>query len=170
MSSEKVIQDIINGKKNILSPIFNGLAYIDVEITDKDNCLIKLGGDYYVKTKLEKAREISKRINLEKAKNEHSITKLDENTFEIRENIASHLEAEKQKEKKEKKEEMDSKNENKKLEKEKEKERNDILEENRKLLEKIDNLNKTMSKRTKTKRLKLKKKEDIIDTVLKKLI
>ena len=167
MSSEKVIQDIINGKKNILSPIFNGLAYIDVEITDKDNCLIKLGGDYYVKTKLEKAREISKRINLEKAKNEHSITKLDENTFEIRENIASHLEAEKQKEKKE---EMDSKNENKKLEKEKEKERNDILEENRKLLEKIDNLNKTMSKRTKTKRLKLKKKEDIIDTVLKKLI
>ena len=165
MTSEKVLQDIINGKKNILSPIFNGLAYIDVEITDKDNCLIKLGGDYYVKTKLEKAKEISKRINLEKAKNEHSINKLDENTFEIRENIASHEEAEKQKEKKE---EMDSKDESKKLEEEKEK--NDILEENRKLLEKIEEFKKSMKNRPRTKRLKLKKKEDIIDTVLKKLI
>ena len=165
MTSEKVLQDIINGKKNILSPIFNGLAYIDVEITDKDNCLIKLGGDYYVKTKLEKAKEISKRINLEKAKNEHSISKLDENTFEIRENIASHEEAEKQKEKKE---EMDSKDESKKLEEEKEK--NDILEENRKLLEKIEEFKKSMKNRPRTKRLKLKKKEDIIDTVLKKLI
>ena len=96
-----MIQDIIDGKKNILLPIFNGLAYIDVEITDKDKCLIKLGGNYYVKTKLEKAKEISKRINLEKAKNEHSISKLDENTFEIRENIASHQESEKQKEQKE---------------------------------------------------------------------
>ncbi len=165
MSSENVIQDIINGKKNILSPIFNGLAYIDVEITDKENCLIKLGGDYYVKTKLEKAREISKRINLEKAKNEHSINKLDENTFEIRENIASYQEAEKQKEKKEEKESM---NESQKMEKEKQ--RNEILEENRKLLEKIDNLKKELQNRPKTKRLKLKKKEDIIDTVLKKLI
>ncbi len=165
MTSEKVLQDIINGKKNILSPIFNGLAYIDVEITDKDNCLIKLGGDYYVKTKLEKAKEISKRINLEKAKNEHSINKLDENTFEIRENIASHEEAEKQKEKKE---EIDSKDESKKLEEEKEK--NEILEENRKLLEKIEEFKKSMKNRPRTKRLKLKKKEDIIDTVLKKLI
>ena len=165
MTSEKIIQDVINGKKNILSPIFNGLAYIDVEITDKDNCLIKLGGDYYVKTKLEKAKEISKRINLEKAKNEHSINKLDENTFEIRENIASHEEAEKQKEKKE---EIDSKDESKKLEEEKE--RNEILEENRKLLEKIEEFKKSMKNRPRTKRLKLKKKEDIIDTVLKKLI
>ena len=165
MTSEKVLQDIINGKKNILSPIFNGLAYIDVEITDKDNCLIKLGGDYYVKTKLEKAKEISKRINLEKAKNEHSINKLDENTFEIRENIASHEEAEKQKEKKE---EIDSKDESKKLEEEKEK--NEILEENRKLLEKIEEFKKSMKNRPRTKRLKLKKKEDIIDTVIKKLI
>ena len=165
MTSEKIIQDVINGKKNILSPIFNGLAYIDVEITDKDNCLIKLGGDYYVKTKLEKAKEISKRINLEKAKNEHSINKLDENTFEIRENIASHEEAEKQKEKKE---EIDSKDESKKLEEEKE--RNEILEENRKLLEKIEEFKKSMKNITRTKRLKLKKKEDIIDTVLKKLI
>ena len=165
MTSEKIIQDVINGKKNILSPIFNGLAYIDVEITDKDNCLIKLGGDYYVKTKLEKAKEISKRINLEKAKNEHSINKLDENTFEIRENIASHEEAEKQKEKKE---EIDSKDESKKLEEEKE--RNEILEENRKLLEKIEEFKKYMKNRPRTKRLKLKKKEDIMDTVLKKLI
>ena len=165
MSSEKVIQDIIDGKKSILSPIFNGLAYIDVEITDKDNCLIKLGGDYYVKTKLEKAKEISKRINLEKAKNEHSISKLDENTFEIRENIVSYQEAEKQKEKKE---QIDSKNESKKLEKEKE--RNEILEENKKLLEKIDSLNKAMKNKPRTKRLKLKKKEEIIDIVLKKLI
>ena len=160
MNSEKVINEIINGKKNILTPIFNELAYIDVEITDKENCLIKLGDNYYVKTKLKKANEIANRINLEKAKNEHSINKLDENTFEIRENIASYEE-----EKKEIKKEV--KNEDKNLEKEKI--RQQILEENKKLLDKIDNINKELKSKPKTKRLKLKKKEDIIDIVLKKL-
>ena len=160
MNSEKVINEIINGKKNILTPIFNELAYIDVEITDKENCLIKLGDNYYVKTKLKKANEIANRINLEKAKNEHSINKLDENTFEIRENIASYEE-----EKKEIKKEI--KNEDKNLEKEKI--RQQILEENKKLLDKIDNINKELKSKPKTKRLKLKKKEDIIDIVLKKL-
>ena len=160
MNSEKVINEIINGKKNILTPIFNELAYIDVEITDKENCLIKLGDNYYVKTKLKKANEIANRINLEKAKNEHSINKLDENTFEIRENIASYEE-----EKKEIKKEV--KNEDKNLEKEKI--RQQILEENKKLLDKIDNINKELKSKPKTKRLKLKKKEDIVDIVLKKL-
>ena len=84
MSSEKIIKEIIEGKKNILTPIFDGLAYIDVEVMDKENCLINLGDNYYIKTKLSKANEITKRINLERAKNDHSITKLDENTFEIR--------------------------------------------------------------------------------------
>ena len=160
MNSEKVINEIINGKKNILTPIFNELAYIDVEITDKENCLIKLGDNYYVKTKLKKANEIANRINLEKAKNEHSINKLDENTFEIRENIASYEEEKKEIKK-------DEKNEDKNLEKEKI--RQQILEENKKLLDKIDNINKELKKKKKTKRLKLKKKEDIVDIVLKKL-
>ena len=160
MNSEKVINEIINGKKNILTPIFNELAYIDVEITDKENCLIKLGDNYYVKTKLKKANEIANRINLEKAKNEHSINKLDENTFEIRENIASYEEEKKEIKK-------DVKNEDKNLEKEKI--RQQILEENKKLLDKIDNINKELKSKPKTKRLKLKKKEDIIDIVLKKL-
>ena len=160
MNSEKVINEIINGKKNILTPIFNELAYIDVEITDKENCLIKLGDNYYVKTKLKKANEIANRINLEKAKNEHSINKLDENTFEIRENIASYEEEKKEIKK-------DVKNEDKNLEKEKI--RQQILEENKKLLDKIDNINKELKSKPKTKRLKLKKKEDIVDIVLKKL-
>ena len=160
MNSEKVINEIINGKKNILTPIFNELAYIDVEITDKENCLIKLGDNYYVKTKLKKANEIANRINLEKAKNEHSINKLDENTFEIRENIASYEEEKKEIKK-------DVKNEDKNLKKEKI--RQQILEENKKLLDKIDNINKELKSKPKTKRLKLKKKEDIIDIVLKKL-
>ena len=161
MSSEKIIKEIIEGKKNILTPIFDGLAYIDVEVMDKENCLINLGDNYYIKTKLSKADEITKRINLERAKNDHSITKLDENTFEIRENIAIHQEEIKQKE------EINKKNNDKKKT-DKDEIRNKIIEENRKLLEKI-NENIKNAPKTKTKRLKLKKKEDIIETVLKKL-
>ena len=161
MSSEKIIKEIIEGKKNILTPIFDGLAYIDVEVMDKENCLINLGDNYYIKTKLSKANEITKRINLERAKNDHSITKLDENTFEIRENIAIHQEEIKQKE------EINKKNNDKKKT-DKDEIKNKIIEENRKLLEKI-NENIKNAPKTKTKRLKLKKKEDIIETVLKKL-
>ena len=161
MSSEKIIKEIIEGKKNILTPIFDGLAYIDVEVMDKENCLINLGDNYYIKTKLSKANEITKRINLERAKNDHSITKLDENTFEIRENIAIHQEEQKTKE------ETNKKN-NDKEKTDKDEIRDKIAEENRKLLEKI-NENIKNAPKTKTKRLKLKKKEDIIETVLKKL-
>ena len=161
MSSEKIIKEIIEGKKNILTPIFDGLAYIDVEVVDKENCLINLGDNYYIKTKLSKANEITKRINLERAKNDHSITKLDENTFEIRENIAIHQEEQKTKE------ETNKKN-NDKEKTDKDEIRDKIAEENRKLLEKI-NENIKNAPKTKTKRLKLKKKEDIIETVLKKL-
>ena len=156
MSSEKVINEIINGKTNILSPIFDELAYIDVEVTDKDNCLINLGDNYYIKTKLKKANEIVKRINLEKAKNDHSIRKLDENTFEIRENIASHQEEKKEEEN------INNKDDEKKLDEK-------IMEENKKILERIDQINNKYLNNPRTKRLKLKKKEDIIETVLKKL-
>ena len=160
MNSEKLIEEIKNGKSKILSPIFDGLAYIDLEITDKDNCLINLGDNYYVKTNIEKAVEITKRINLEKAKNDCSVRKLDENTLEIRENIAYHEEKEKKK-----------KEENEKIEK-KEKTDEEIIheqirEENKRLLEKIEQINK--QKQTKNKKLKLKKKEEIVDIVLKKL-
>ena len=152
MNTEKLIDEIMNGKTNILTPIFNEIAYLDVELTNNKNCLIHLGDNYFVKTKLEKAKEISKRINLEKAKKESSINKLDENTFEIRENIAIHEEQEKKKEeKKEKDEDI----------------REKIRKENEMLLAKINELNN--KKKSKTKRLKLKKKEDIIDIVLKKL-
>ena len=152
MNTEKLIDEIKNGKTNILTPIFNEMAYLDVELTNNKNCLIHLGDNYFVKTKLEKAKEISKRINLEKAKKESSISKLDENTFEIRENIAIHEEQEKKKEeKKEKDEDI----------------REKIRKENEMLLAKINELNN--KKKSKTKRLKLKKKEDIIDIVLKKL-
>ena len=152
MNTEKLIDEIMNGKTNILTPIFNEITYLDVELTNNKNCLIHLGDNYFVKTKLEKAKEISKRINLEKAKKESSISKLDENTFEIRENIAIHEEQEKKKEeKKEKDEDI----------------REKIRKENEMLLAKINELNN--KKKSKTKRLKLKKKEDIIDIVLKKL-
>ena len=152
MNTEKLIDEIMNGKTNVLTPIFNEMAYLDVELTNNKNCLIHLGDNYFVKTKLEKAKEISKRINLEKAKKESSISKLDENTFEIRENIAIHEEQEKKKEeKKEKDEDI----------------REKIRKENEMLLAKINELNN--KKKSKTKRLKLKKKEDIIDIVLKKL-
>ncbi len=152
MNTEKLIDEIMNGKTNILTPIFNEMAYLDVELTNNKNCLIHLGDNYFVKTKLEKAKDISKRINLEKAKKESSISKLDENTFEIRENIAIHEEQEKKKEeKKEKDEDI----------------REKIRKENEMLLAKINELNN--KKKSKTKRLKLKKKEDIIDIVLKKL-
>ena len=152
MNTEKLIDEIMNGKTNILTPIFNEIAYLDVELTNNKNCLIHLGDNYFVKTKLEKAKEISKRINLEKAKKESSISKLDENTFEIRENIAIHEEQEKKKEeKKEKDEDI----------------REKIRKENEMLLAKINELNN--KKKSKTKRLKAKKKEEIIDIVLKKL-
>ena len=154
MKSEKLLEEIIKGKKNILTPIFDELAYIDVEVTDKDNCLINLGDNYYIKTKLSKAKEITKRINLEKAKKDCSIRKLDGDTFEIRENIAIHQE---EKEKKQKD-----------IKDDKEKIRQDIAEENKKLLEKINELKLKM--KTPTKRLKLKQKADIVDTVIKKLV
>ena len=102
-----------------MTPIFNDMAYLDVELTNNKNCLINLGDNYYVKTKLEKAKEISKRINLEKAKKDTSINKLDDNTFDIRENIAVHEEEEKKK--KEKKEEKKDKEDlNEKIRKENE--------------------------------------------------
>ena len=157
MNTETLIDEIIKGKTKIMTPIFNEMAYLDVELTDNNNCLINLGDDYYVKTKLEKAKEISKRIILEKAKNEIDISKLDENTFEIRENIALHEEEEKKKEIKKK---------------EKEKEENEdlnekIRKENEMLLAKINEFKN--KKQPKIKRLKLKKKEEIIDIVLKKI-
>ena len=155
MNSEKMIDDIIQGKTKILTPIFNELAYIDVELIDNKNCLINLGDNYYVKTKLEKAKEISKRINLEKAKNENNITKLDDNTFEIKENIALHEEEEKKKiiKKNEKDENIELKEK--------------IRKENEMLLAKINELKN--KKKFQFKRLKLKKKEEIIDIVLKKI-
>ena len=155
MNSEKIIDDIIKGKTKILTPIFNELAYLDVELIDNKNCLINLGDNYYVKTKLEKAKEISKRINLEKAKSENNITKLDDNTFEIKENIALHEEEEKKKNIKniEKKENIELKEK--------------IRKENEMLLAKINELKN--KKKFQFKRLKLKKKEEIIDIVLKKI-
>ena len=155
MNSEKIIDDIIQGKTKILTPIFNELAYLDVELIDNKNCLINLGDNYYVKTKLEKAKEISKRINLEKAKNENNITKLDDNTFEIKENIALHEEEEKKKiiKKNEKDENIELKEK--------------IRKENEMLLAKINELKN--KKKFQFKRLKLKKKEEIIDIVLKKI-
>ena len=155
MNSEKIIDDIIQGKTRILTPIFNELAYLDVELIDNKNCLINLGDNYYVKTKLEKAKEISKRINLEKAKNENNITKLDDNTFEIKENIALHEEEEKKKNIK--------KNEKEGNIELKEK----IRKENEMLLAKINELKN--KKKFQFKRLKLKKKEEIMDIVLKKI-
>ena len=155
MNSEKIIDDIIKGKTKILTPIFNELAYLDVELIDNKNCLINLGDNYYVKTKLEGAGEISKRINLEKAKNENNITKLDDNTFEIKENIALHEEEEKKKniKKNEKEENIELKEK--------------IRKENEMLLAKINELKN--KKKFQFKRLKLKKKEEIIDIVLKKI-
>ena len=155
MNTEKTLDEIIKDKRKILTPIFNGLAYLDVEITDNKFCLINLGDNYYVKTKIEKAKEISKRINLEKAKNENNVTKLDDNTFEIKENIALHEEEEEKK--KNKKKENISIDEK-------------IKKENEMLLAKINDIKeKKQSKKTYIKRLKLRKKEDIIDTVLKKI-
>ena len=157
MNTDALIDEIINGKTKIMTPIFNEMAYLDVELTDNNNCLINLGDDYYVKTKLEKAKEISKRIILEKAKNEIDISKLDENTFEIRENIALHEEEEKKKEiKKKQKEKEENEDLNEKIRKE-----NEIL------LAKINEFKN--KKQPKIKRLKLKKKEEIIDIVLKKI-
>ncbi len=155
MNTEKTLDEIIKDKRKILTPIFNGLAYLDVEITDNKFCLINLGDNYYVKTKIEKAKEISKRINLEKAKNENNVTKLDDNTFEIKENIALHEEEEEKKKNKKKQNiSIDEK----------------IKKENEMLLAKINDIKeKKQSKKTYIKRLKLRKKEDIIDTVLKKI-
>ena len=155
MNTEILINDIIKGKTNILAPIFNELAYLDVELTDNKNCLINLGDDYYVKTKIEKANEIVKRITLEKAKNEKNISKLDENTFEITENIALHEDEEKKKQKlKNEKEENDDFKEK-------------IRKENEMLLAKINSIKD--KKKPLFKRLKLKKNEEIIEIVLKKL-
>ena len=155
MNTEALIDEIIKGKTKILTPIFNEMAYLDVELTNNKNCIINLGDNYYVKTKLEKAKEIAKRINLEKAKKDNRISKLDENTFEIIENIAVHEEEEKKKKKENKKEENEDLKEK-------------ISKENELLLEKINQFNKK-KKQPQLKRLKLKTKEEIVDIVLKKL-
>ena len=155
MNSEQTIKDIINGKKNLLTPIFNGLAYLDIEVTDKNSCMIKLGDNYYVKTKLTKANDIVKRIKEEKSKNDYSINKLDENTFEIRENIIHHKEIKKE----------DNKKQNNTEDIEERKKR--IMEENKKILEEINN--QQQDKPSPIKRIKLKSKEDIVNIVLNKL-
>ena len=160
MNTDTLIDEIIKGKTKIMTPIFNEMAYIDVELTNNKNCLINLGDNYYVKTKLEKAKEISKRINLEKAKKDTSINKLDDNTFDIRENIAVHEEEEKKKKEKKKKEKKEVKIDKKDLIEK-------IRKENEMILAKINEFKN--KKEPIIKRLKLKKKEEIIDIVLKKL-
>ena len=157
MNTDSLIDEIIKGKTKIMTPIFNEMAYLDVELTNNKNCLINLGDNYYVKTKLEKAKEISKRINLEKAKKYTSISKLDDNTFDIRENIAIHEEEERKK----------KENNEEKKEKEKDDIKEKIRKENEMILAKINEF-KSQNK-PKIKRLKLKKREEIIDIVLKKL-
>ena len=155
MNTDALIDELINAKTKIMTPIFNEMAYLDVELTDNKNCLINLGDNYYVKTKLEKAKEISKRINLEKAKKDISISKLDNDTFEIRENIAVHEEEERKKqEKKEEENKKDNIDEK-------------IRKENEMILAKIREFN--LNPKPKTRRLKLKSKEEIINIVLKKL-
>ena len=157
MNTDSLIDEIIKGKTKIMTPIFNEMAYLDVELTNNKNCLINLGDNYYVKTKLEKAKEISKRINLEKAKKDTSISKLDDNTFDVRENIAIHEEEERKK----------KENNEEKKEKEKDDIKEKIRKENEMILAKINEF-KSQNK-PKIKRLKLKKREEIIDIVLKKL-
>ena len=157
MNTDSLIDEIIKGKTKIMTPIFNEMAYLDVELTNNKNCLINLGDNYYVKTKLEKAKEISKRINLEKAKKDTSISKLDDNTFDIRENIAIHEEEERKK----------KENNEEKKEKEKDDIKEKIRKENEMILAKINEF-KSQNK-PKIKRLKLKIREEIIDIVLKKL-
>ena len=131
MNTDSLIDEIIKGKTKIMTPIFNEMAYLDVELTNNKNCLINLGDNYYVKTKLEKAKEISKRINLEKAKKDTSISKLDDNTFDIRENIAIHEEEERKK----------KENNEEKKEKEKDDIKEKIRKENEMILAKINEFN-----------------------------
>ena len=155
-NTQKVLDEIINGKTDILVPIFNGLAYIDASIIENKNCLVHLGDNYYTQTKLTKAKDIINRINLEKAKNDTEVNKLADDTIEIRENILCH-----ESKKDEKQEKKEDENEKSLMEK--------IKEENKKIMEKINNYKKTHSQKVMTKTLKMKNKDDIIKIVLDKL-
>ena len=155
-NTQKILDEIINGKSDILVPIFNGLAYIDVSTTENKNCLVHLGDSYYTQTKLTKAKEIINRISLEKAKNDTEVNKLADDTVEIRENILCH-----ESQKVEKQENKEDENKKEFMKK--------IKEENKKIMEKINKIRKEQNQKEKIKKLKMKSKEEIVNIVLEKL-
>lgn len=83
-----IINDIVKEKKKeLLIPICGGMAYISGEIKNKEDCLIHIGSDFFIKKNLSKVNDIVKR-RIENNK-KSDITKLDDNTYEIKEHYQS---------------------------------------------------------------------------------
>lgn len=71
--------DEIKDKKHIVVPSFGDNALLEVDVIE-DKFLVNVGGEYYIKTGLEKAKEVVKRKCLGKR---GEVNMIDEQTFEI---------------------------------------------------------------------------------------
>lgn len=84
--TDKIIDDIINNKsKTIYAPICGGLAYLPVEVTNKEKCDVYIGENLFIRTTFKRAKEIAKRRN--EAIQRNKLNKLSDNTYEIVEQL-----------------------------------------------------------------------------------
>ena len=84
--TEKLIDDIINNKSKIIyTPICGELAYLPVEVTDKEKCDVYIGENLFIRTTFKRAKEIVKRRK--EALSRHKVNKLSDDTYEIVEQL-----------------------------------------------------------------------------------
>ena len=55
------LDNIKKGDKKIFAPICGGLAYVECEVTNKENLYVHIGEDLFVKTKIDRVYDIIKR-------------------------------------------------------------------------------------------------------------
>ena len=85
-ATEKLIDDIINNKSKIIyTPICGGLAYLPVEVTDREKCDVYIGENLFIRTTFKRAKEIVKRRK--QALNQNNMNKLSDDTYEIVEQL-----------------------------------------------------------------------------------
>lgn len=85
-NNNNILENIIKSKntKNILLPIYNNLAYVQVDLVDNKRCMVNLGDDYFLKTSFTKASAIIKKKKMTEL---GSINQLNDDTFEIIESV-----------------------------------------------------------------------------------
>lgn len=88
--TEEIVSNITKGNDHLLVPFCGELAYLDCKVVNKEKCDINIGAEYYIRTNIQRVKEILQRKNDKENQkapiNNRNLTKLDEDTFEIIEN------------------------------------------------------------------------------------